>query len=168
MTQTVYTLRKAHTVSLYTVQVRERPSVLAFESKQAAQTFAAMHEQFRNNTLSPICVDDMCLQRLHRRCSMNALSLTVCNKEGVFETLESISKTNDDVQFHLDNVLMYVSDYASVDDSSTGVLVTSSPTTAWASPLISTLASPSGGTTSSTITVFWAWALAFISSTRRR
>lgn len=103
----VFTVRRAYSNGMFSIRVNEKASVVAFKTKALAQRFVAMEKAMWERPQQPLCIDDVVLESLMRRCNMNSLELTLYNEDGEYESIPRNVPDIDNFQFHLENVIKY-------------------------------------------------------------
>lgn len=107
-TAKIFTIRRAYSNGLFTIRVCDRQSVIAFKSKKNASRFIAIEKMMvGGKPQQPLCIDHISLQSLQRRCSLNALTLTLYDDQAEYTVYEEINNNLDEMQFHFENVLKY-------------------------------------------------------------
>lgn len=101
-----FVIRRQVTKTMLTTADRK---VLAFAKKEHAQRYLSVSIQLRDNNrdYQHLKVDPMILDRLQRRCSMNALKICYVDKDLNMVTLESSKVSMDDMSFYLDNNMWF-------------------------------------------------------------
>ena len=105
----VFTVRRTFSNGIFSVRVSDHSSIIAFKTKNAARGFVAMEKSMWARPQQALCIDEVHLDKLLRRCSLNSLQLTLYDDKGNFEVVDRKNDL-DDVQFHLENVLKYYGD----------------------------------------------------------
>ncbi len=109
----VYVIKRPFSQAMYTigntigVDGPELPRVICFQTKGQAQSFNKyLHDEYKFKSSNAPCIDQVPLESLKRRCSLNRLAVAVFNKDGSFETLQE-EPPIDDFMFHLENSMRW-------------------------------------------------------------